>query len=262
MNVHFLAGLPRTGSTVLAAILNQNPALHVTSTSPLYHLLVKLNEGFNYCRIQHTFDHDRIADRAYRAVAEAFYGDELRTVFDKHRGWPKHVDAIQQYINPDAKIVATVRPIAEIITSYLRLIKKDPDNFVDKHLAELGCLTPKNEDRASLLWQFYLKEPYESLKLGLENHREHILPVGYLDLVFDPIDTLRNIYDFCELDWFNHRFDNLDESAHTESDDQWGLKDLHTIRRTLERRSSDPCDFLPAEAIRYFKQCDLEVCYA
>ena len=33
--LHFLSGLPRSGSTLLAAILRQNPALHANITSPL-----------------------------------------------------------------------------------------------------------------------------------------------------------------------------------------------------------------------------------
>lgn len=259
MNVHFLAGLPRTGSTVLAAILNQNPAVHVTPTSPLYHLLVKLNEGFNYCRLQHTFAEERITRSAYRALAEAFYGGETRTVFDKHRSWSRHVQAIHEHINPHAKVIVTIRPIAEIIASYLRLISEDQQNFVDKHLAEIGCLTPTNEDRAKLLWEVYLKEPYENTKFGLENYREHLLVVDYFDLIEDPVRTIGNIYDFCKLNQFNHRFDNLDETAHTESDDQWGLKNLHTIRRKLERRSLDPAEVLPRNAIRYFEQFDIGV---
>ena len=39
MELHFLAGLPRSGSTLLAAILNQNPAAKVSSTSELVNIL-------------------------------------------------------------------------------------------------------------------------------------------------------------------------------------------------------------------------------
>ena len=37
--LHFLSGIPRSGSTVLAAILNQNPETHVSTTSGLVHAL-------------------------------------------------------------------------------------------------------------------------------------------------------------------------------------------------------------------------------
>jgi len=36
---HFLSGLPRTGSTVLASILSQNPDIYVSASSPLVGLM-------------------------------------------------------------------------------------------------------------------------------------------------------------------------------------------------------------------------------
>lgn len=261
--IHFLAGLPRTGSTLLGSILNQNLDLCVTPTSPLYYLLVKLNEAFNYCSIQHTYDHDRVSDLSYRGLVEAFYGEESRTVFDKHRGWPKHVDAIKQYINPNPKIIATVRPIAEIITSYLVLIQQDEDNFVDRHLLELGCEKPTNEDRANLLWQYYLKSPYECLTEGLKTHPDTILLVSYAEIVFRTQETLDRVYSFCDLEPFNHKFDDLANTCQEERDQAWGLKNLHTIRPSLNRISTRPEQMLPQAAIDYFAQFDIrEVSYA
>ena len=33
--IHFISGLPRSGSTLLAALLRQNPAVHANITSPV-----------------------------------------------------------------------------------------------------------------------------------------------------------------------------------------------------------------------------------
>ena len=38
--LYFLSGLPRSGSTVLAGILNQHPDVHASSTSGLLDMLV------------------------------------------------------------------------------------------------------------------------------------------------------------------------------------------------------------------------------
>ena len=46
-NIYFLAGLPRSGSTVLAAILNQHPSVHATSTSGLLDILVGTLTAWN-----------------------------------------------------------------------------------------------------------------------------------------------------------------------------------------------------------------------
>ena len=38
--IYFLSGLPRSGSTVLAALLQQHPDMHTTATSSLLHLIL------------------------------------------------------------------------------------------------------------------------------------------------------------------------------------------------------------------------------
>jgi sulfotransferase len=36
-NIHFISGLPRSGSTLLSAILRQNPRFHAGMTGPVGH---------------------------------------------------------------------------------------------------------------------------------------------------------------------------------------------------------------------------------
>lgn len=252
--IHFLSGLPRTGSTLLGSLLAQNPSVHVTPTSPLYSLLVNANEHFNLLNLQYTFDCAAVSERVYRSLVEAMYTDIAETViFDKHRGWPKNVPAIKQYLNADPVIIATVRPIAEIITSYLALAERDPDNFIDRRLHKDGrSLT--NEERAMLLWTDYLNVPYECLQVGLETHPENILLVDYDDIVHTPHAVLNRIYTACEMEYYRHDITCIENKCAEAKDEAWGLKNLHTIRSSLSRRSADPRDYLPAEAIAYFDQ--------
>jgi sulfotransferase len=255
--IHFLSGLPRTGSTLLGSLLNQNPSICVSPTSPLYSLLVNTNEHFNLLALQYTFDEKRISSKVYRSLTEAFYQDREQPIaFDKHRGWPKHVEAIREFIDPEPRIVCTVRPIAEIITSYLVLAARDPDNFIDRDLKAADApLT--DEARAHLLWTQYLKVPYDAMLVGLKTHRRNLLLVDYDALVYQPQATLLEVYDFCGLPAFRHDFQHVENTCAEAKDVGWGLKDLHTIRPRVERRSADPLSVLPAGAIDYFAQFDL-----
>jgi sulfotransferase len=45
--VHFISGLPRSGSTLLAAILRQNPRIHAGMSSPLGALFGNLMQGMS-----------------------------------------------------------------------------------------------------------------------------------------------------------------------------------------------------------------------
>lgn len=257
--IHFLSGLPRTGSTLLGSILAQNPAVHVTPTSPLYSLLVNTNEHFNLLAEQYTFDHAVVGSRVYRAMIDAFYADiGEKIIFDKHRGWPKNIEAICEYLNPNPRLVCTVRPIAEIIASYITLAERDPDNFIDRDIRAAG-VDVTNEARAHLLWTTYLKIPYESLLTGLASHRSLIILVDYRDIVFHPEQTLRRICEFCELDEFGHTFKQIENRCAEAKDETWGMRDLHTIRTRLTVESVDPREYLPGAAIEYFSQFDVRV---
>lgn len=256
--IHFLSGLPRTGSTLLGSILNQNPDVYVSPTSPLYSLLVNANEHINYLSLQHTFDAATIGSRIYRSIVNAVYPDDrsFPIVFDKHRGWPKNVDAIRDFVDVDPRIVCTVRPIAEIITSYIVLAEKDPDNFIDCHLRRDG-IDVTNEARAMLLWANYLRVPYENMTIGLKMHRESILLVEYDDLVYYPDKTLRSVYEFCGIELFDHDFSDVANTCSEAKDEAWGMHGLHDIRPVVKKQSVDPVSVLPFAAIEYFIQFDL-----
>jgi len=255
--IYFMAGLPRSGSTLLGAILRQNPAICATPTSPLYHYLVAINECANYNRLQHTYDEQRITDQIYHATVGAFYRNhDKQVIFDKNRLWPQNVEGIRAYINPRVKIVCPVRPVAEVISSYLRLAAVDPDNFIDDHLKHLKQpLT--NEARANLLWTAYIKSAYDALRSAQEKYPETLLVIQYRDLVSDPEKVLKSIYSFCELPEFQHSFDKIDTTNLEAKDSAWRLRNLHDIRSTVVRTSPSPYKFLPPEAVEYFSQFDV-----
>lgn len=252
-----LSGLPRSGSTLLGSILNQNPLVNATPTSPLYSLLVNTCEVFRTLDIQHTYD-TSLQKTIYRDIVKAFHPDdrEIPIVFQKHRGWPRFVDAFREFVDPDPRIICTVRSIPEILASYITLADRDPDNFIDAHLKRDG-IEVTHEARAMLLWTQYLKVPYECLTIGLKLHPASLLLVEYDDLVFSPEETLREVYEFCGLAPYAHDFSDIENTCAEAKDEAWGLKHLHDIRPQIGKQSVDPLCYLPSSAIAYFSQFDL-----
>ena len=45
--IHFLSGLPRSGSTLLGALLRQNPRIHASMTSPAGSLVNRMLEAMS-----------------------------------------------------------------------------------------------------------------------------------------------------------------------------------------------------------------------
>ena len=114
--IHFLAGLPRSGSTLLAAILKQNPCFHVVVCSPVCGvvngLLATMSD--NDLPVQVT---DEQRTDMCRAVVGAYYAEQQnKVVIDSHRGWCNNLAAVDT-LYPDARVICCVRNPAWIVDS-------------------------------------------------------------------------------------------------------------------------------------------------
>jgi len=134
----------------------------------------------------------------YKGIVENFYKHfDTPIVIDKHRGHPRNVNPLKMFVLPNPKIICTVRPIPDVIASYIKLIEtnKQDDNFVDNDLRKKN-MHINTANRAKVLWENYISDPYQSMLFGLENHRDNLHIVEYDQLVANPNQELEKIYSF------------------------------------------------------------------
>src|ERR1700747_3545254 len=87
--IHLVSGLPRSGSTVLSALLRQNPRFSAGVTSPLASLLAALTPKMCASTEFATFFDDERRRKILRSVFDSYYWDvpEDHVVFDTNRIW-------------------------------------------------------------------------------------------------------------------------------------------------------------------------------
>jgi sulfotransferase len=134
--LHFMAGVPRSGSTVLAAILNQNKQTHVSTTSGLVFALDGMANTWHSTGLLRADEKNhKILVNSMRGVIDAFYEDvDAPVVIDKGRGWPipQIMQAMTQVVGAKPKIIATVRSIPDCMASFVRVAKPDDlDAFME-----------------------------------------------------------------------------------------------------------------------------------
>ena len=232
--LHFLSGIPRSGSTVLAAILNQNPATHVSTTSGLVHALDGLANTWHSAGLLNQNDPDRTKlAQTMRGAIDAFYEDtDKPIIIDKGRGWPIPIiiSAMTQVLGHKPKIIATVRSIPDCMASFVRVAK------------------PENLDEFMYTGQLseHLRAAYISLQSGYEYDPDCFCIVEYEELLKDPKAQIDRIHAFLELPDFNYDFDHIDGSTVAEDDENLhGYDGMHDIKPKLERlHSDDPRDIL------------------
>ena len=228
---HFISGLPRSGSTLLAALLLQNPRFHTGMTSPVGALFAGMLGQFSAGS-----EFGPVIDRAQRrrllrGLFESFYADQAdkAVVFDTNRMWCARLPALADLF-PEAKMIACVRNVAWIMDSLERLYRADPyENtklFVDD--AERNTVYSRVETLAQR--NRLVGFPWAALKEAYYGeHAGALLVVDYDLMVQAPEKILRLVYDFIGEPWFAHDFEHVVYDAPA-FDQAVGLAGLHRVR--------------------------------
>jgi sulfotransferase len=124
--IHFISGLPRSGSTLLAAILRQNPRFHAAMTSPVGVMYMALESAMSRRNETAVFFTDTQRRDVLRGVFTNYYGamQAEKLVIDTNRIWCAKLPALTQLF-PQAKVICCVRNIAWIMDSIERLVRKN-----------------------------------------------------------------------------------------------------------------------------------------
>jgi sulfotransferase len=231
--VNFISGLPRSGSTLLAALLRQNPALHANITSPLGSMvgamLAEMSAGHEgsvfFDEAQRMAVLRGLFDSYYHAIAPT------RTVFDTSRSWTTRLDLLARLF-PDARMICCVRPIPWIIDSVERLLRRNP--------FELSKIFGFEQDGTVYSRAEGLMSPAGMIGFALSGLKQamhggqarRLLLLPYDTLVSDPAAAMAEIYAFTGLPAFQHDFDTLDFDV-GEFDARLGTPGLHHVRRQV-----------------------------
>ena len=108
--LHFISGLPRSGSTLLAALLRQNPRFSSGMSSPVYNLFRTMLSETSQRNEGAVFVDNDIRKRLLTTIFDAYYHEVApeTAIFDTHRGWTTKLPALVELF-PDAKMICCVR---------------------------------------------------------------------------------------------------------------------------------------------------------
>jgi sulfotransferase len=259
---YFMAGLPRSGSTMLSAILNQNPRFYSGPSSPVVATMLTLEQTLSRDELFLAFPKREFATNIITSVIDQYYADtDKPVIFEKNRSWVNRMHYIHGYFGIEhPKVIYPVRDVSEILTSFLSMIRRNPGivnerlNFIDQSLVQQGIpLNDENRCRA-IAGGGILGQSFDGLKKALsEGYRANIHFVEYRDLVEKPKETMEKLYKFINEPYYNHDFKNL-KNIHQENDAQiYGFEDMHAVRQSVKSVSALPEDVLPMSILENVK---------
>jgi sulfotransferase len=248
---HFISGLPRSGSTLLTAILNQNPRFH-SEISDLLCLYIYAIINFKDDPGARTFStHERMKN-IYQSMIDGWYQHiDKEVCFNTSRYW-NMIPEYLYHLNPNFKIICCVRDVNLILNSVEKLYKS-------KHLSDALQTQFYDSSMVRHVWgrtdsllgaDGFVRKAYDSLKeCYYGKYRDHLLLVEYDLLTKYPKETMQHIYDFIEEPYFDHDFENVHYS-NVVYDDDMRISNLHKVHSKVEY--IEPKIVLPPELMEKY----------
>jgi len=243
--IHFVAGLPRSGSTLITNILKQNSEVHGESVSSLSSIFGSINASWSSMEQNQEYNNTDAKVGVLKSVLQGYYSHiDKPIIVDKDRGWIPLLPQVEAILDRKVKIIVCVRNPAEILTSFEKLRKENPLFFTkaDSSLREGSNIASR---------AYYYAGPEGAMGLSHRNIKDAIT-MGYLDrfLFIDynrfcnsPKSQTKRIYEFLELPKFEHDFEKIVQTE-VYNDLAIGLPNLHKIKPSLDRTTVNCVEYL------------------
>ncbi len=253
MQIHFISGLPRSGSTLLEAILRQDPRFHAAISGPMSEMftsLVRSMSGYNDASI---FISEDQRMRVLRSIFEAYYADLTgdRVIFDTSRNWCSVVPALAELF-PTARVLCCVRNPAWILDSIerhvqansfgtQRMFNHDPKGNV---YTRVEALTGKDG---------FVKRALGNLRQAwFSESANRLIVIRYDSLIQQPGDTIDRLYDLLGEPRYSHDFEHV-EYDEPLFDANMGLPGFHRISGPVRAGTRET--ILPPDLFALHDQC-------
>jgi len=242
----FLIAQPRSGNTLFASIMNQNPEIACTPNSITLEIMKDLFLLKQTDVFQNYPDH-RSLDNVLDVVYDTYYKDWPQPIIiDRGPVMTEgNLYLMKKHFKRPFKCIVLLRDVLDVLASYMKWYTENPDAFVNK-------LANTDEEKLSIVMnkEGAVAKDLEAIKNSY-NYKDMCHYVKYDDLVSQPEQEIRKVYQFMNLPYFNHRFQDLQqvEVNGMKYDDTIVGKNMHNIRSVVRKVHNPYIDKIP-ERIR------------
>jgi sulfotransferase len=211
--LNLVVGLPRSGSSIITKILSQNTSIHTEIDNPLFSLL-------NFIHNEWKTNNSDEKKRTLRGMIEGYYSKiDSNIIFDNNIRWLPLLPQIEEILEREIKLLVCVRNPAEIITSFERSKRSNPLNVdeADQVLKYQSSIASRAYYYAGP--ECVLGKTYQQLKDSITSgYLDRMLFVDYGMYCNSPKSQTKRIYEFFELEKYEHDFNNIPNSNRKELD--------------------------------------------
>lgn len=254
--IHFIAGLPRSGSTMLCNLILQNPRFYASTTSSLLELLIQVRNNWDSFVGHKANPSGQDKWEVMRSILQSYHKTDRPVIFDKSRGWMDKIEFIEK-LNGPSKFIVCVRNMEDIVASFEKLYRKNRGEYeINSESNNIKMKTLKGrielwtDDNSGVIGSPYVSM-IDAFNRGLGNR---MLLVPYEGITTNPEAWMMKIYNFIGEEYYQHEFNNI-KQIYKENDEFFGWgDDLHTIKEgPIEYRPSDALNIIGQEWVDKLK---------
>ena len=243
----FLVAMPRSGNTLFASIMNQNPKIACTANSITLEIMKDLFLLKETDVFQNYPDHKSL-DNVLDSVFDIYYKDWPQDIIID-RGpvtTPGNLEVMQKHFKRPFKCIVLLRDLMDVLASLMKWYTENPSSYINKY----GYRTDEEKLSAIMSKKAVVAKDLEAIKNSY-NYPEMCLYIKYDDLVTQPEKEIRRVYEFMNLPYFNHKFKDLKQININGMgyDDTVVGKNMHTIRTEVKKEYNPYINKIP-ERIR------------
>jgi len=238
--LHLISGLPRSGSTLLCALLRQNPRYTAAMSSPVAMLCGALHQKMCDSEFSMFFDDARRASML-RGVFDQYYADSGMggVVFDTNRTWTGRLPLLGE-LYPRSRVICCVREVGWIVDSMERMLARNPLQLSRIFKFQPGVSVYARTDILMNQESGLIGLPWNNLREAwFGEQADRLIVVRYEHLAAEPGRTMQRLYEALDEPSFEHDFDNVvyDEPDY---DAMLGMPGLHSVRQKVTHLRRQP----------------------
>jgi sulfotransferase len=229
---HFISGLPRSGSTMLSAILKQNPRFHSSISDPFLGVVRSMIDvTCNAQDVKHEVT-DEMRENMARSLFDGYYKHiEKPVCFNTNRGWTYQTPLLSKLF-PKSKMLVCVRDIGWVLDSFEVAHRKNPLSW-NMFAGGPGGSVYERCDNYMNIYDGMVGHPYAGIKQAITSNEQNMLMIiEYDQFCKDPVGYMKAIYHFIDEEYYEHDFNNV-EGKWEKVDAEIGVE-LHTVKKKVE----------------------------
>jgi sulfotransferase len=245
----FLVAMHRSGNTVFASIINQNPEIVCTAKSMTLEImkqlfLIKNMEIYKNFPDSDSLDNvmDSIYDNYYRHWPQKYIIDRGPATLSGNFA------LLNKHYRRPFKCIILVRDLLDVLASYIKWYSENPNAFLNR-------VGSNDEEKLSEVMRKDggMAKDLEAIK-NAYNYPEICHFIKYDDMVTNPEQVFFDLYQFLGIKPFKHNFQNLKqiEINGIGYDDTVVGNNMHTIKTELKKQPNPYYNRIPERFIKQY----------